>query len=138
MKSESPPCYLVSACLLGLATRYDGRSKPCPRLAALLAGRFVVPFCPEQLGGLATPRPPADLVGGDGFDVLHGRAVVRTRQGGDVTPAFLRGAREVCFLASRYRVAAVFLKARSPSCGLAPAGVTAALLRRYGYPLIEW
>jgi len=133
-----PPTFLVSACLIGLRTRYDGGAKPCARCVDMLAGRAFVPFCPEQLGGLPTPRPAADLKGGDGFDVLAGRARVIRKDGADVTGRFIAGARQVLDLAGRYRVAAVLLKSRSPSCGVAPAGVTAALLRRHGYRLIEF
>ena len=74
---------LVSACLLGVCCRYDGASKPHP-LAAALAGRHtLVPVCPEQLGGLPTPRPPAERRGGK---------VVT--QNGDVTEQYRRGAEE--------------------------------------------
>lgn len=130
--------YLVSACLLGLKTRYDGRvisSEACRKAAE---GAVTIPVCPEQLGGLSTPRPAADLVGGDGHDVLSGKARVITRGGLDVTESFILGARQVLEIARLHEIIAVFLKAKSPSCGLTPkAGVTAALLQAEGYAIVE-
>ncbi len=131
--------YLVSACLLGLPTRYDGTSRPCPTCRAELAGRNWVPVCPEQLGGLPTPRPPADLVGGDGKAVLAGRARVVTRSGVDVTDQFLRGAEMVLTLARELQVTGAFLKGGSPSCGCGRIlGVTAALLQSEGFMVREF
>ncbi len=133
---EAKGFFLVSACLLGLRTRYDGNSK---EVAWLRRGacRFI-PVCPEQLGGLPTPRAPAEILGGDGLAVLEGRARVVNQLGEDVTPAFIRGAEEVLRLAKLYQVQGVWLKARSPSCGVTPKlGVCAALLRLHGFPLFE-
>ena len=129
---------LVSACLLGMQTRYDGQSKKCGPCIAKLAGNWWMPFCPEQLGGLATPRVAADLQDGDGQDVLAGRARVVTKTGDDVTVNFIRGAQQVLLLARSLEIESVFLKARSPSCGLHPLGVTAALLEAQGYKLEEF
>ncbi len=129
---------LVSACLLGLATRYDGATKKNPKLFSLLDRYHVIPFCPEQLGGLPTPRIPAELVGGDGLAVLAGRARVVNRAGKDVTEAFLRGAQEALKLVRLFGVRKAFLKSRSPSCGLSPLlGVAAARLYLEGVNLIE-
>ena len=77
--------YLASACLLGLKTRYDGRIVPSDTCREAVAGAVCIPVCPEQLGGLPTPRVAADLTGGDGNDVLSGKAKVITRDGQDVT-----------------------------------------------------
>ncbi|NOX26076.1 MAG: DUF523 domain-containing protein [Deltaproteobacteria bacterium] len=129
---------LVSACLLGLKTRYDGQSKQCADCLAALTGKWWMPFCPEQLGGLPTPRIAADLQGGNGHDVLAGRGRVITRAGSDVTTNFILGAEEVARLAEQLTVEAVFLRAGSPSCGLHPMGVAAALLSKRGYNLIEF
>ncbi len=130
---------LVSACLMGYCTRYDGESKPSPACRSRLAGAIWLPVCPEQLGGLSTPRPAAELVGGDGRAVLQGRARVMTVTGKDVSEHFLRGA-ETCLaiaLAQHCRVAC--LKARSPSCGVHPTpGVTAALLQGHGIIVEEF
>jgi len=140
------PELLVSACLLGRACRYDGASKRHPRVADEAAswrsaGGQVVAVCPEELGGLDTPRPAAGLTGGDGAAVLAGDArVVRNDGGGDVTEAFVLGARRAAACAPGARRA--ILKARSPSCGCAGTwidgriqpgdGVFAALLRSRG------
>jgi len=130
--------YLVSACLLGLKTRYDGRVLPGEARGKALEGVISIPVCPEQLGGLPTPRVAADLEGGDGHDVLACRARVITRDGHDVTESFILGARQVLAIARQQPVEGVILKARSPSCGLSPTiGVTAALLREEGYEVIE-
>ena len=89
-----PPPLVVSACLLGRACRYDGASKPATAVQDLAerwssAGGAVIPVCPEELGGLGTPRPGAHLTGGDGHAVLEGRArVVRAEDG--VFAALLR------------------------------------------------
>ena len=128
---------LVSACLLGLRTRYDGGRLSEPLAEALLGHYRVIPVCPEQLGGLPTPRPPAEILGGDGAEVLSGTARVVNAQGEDVTRAFLCGAEEVLRLARLFGVRRAFLKAGSPSCGLDPLGVTAALLLREGLELYE-
>ena len=77
--------YLASACLTGLKTRYDGRIITIAACRKAVAGGIYIPVCPEQLGGLPTPRTAADLVGGDGHDVLAGRARVLDRTGKDVT-----------------------------------------------------
>ena len=124
---------LVSACLTGLCTRYDGKSKPSPACMHYLDGKIWVTVCPEQLGGLPTPRTPADLTGGDGSDVLAGRASVIDRNGKDVTQEFIRGAKQCLAIARSQNITTALLKARSPSCGLSPVtGVTAALLLANG------
>jgi len=134
-----PPVYLFSACLVGLPTRYDGASRPCADCRTALAEVLWVPVCPEQLGGLPTPRPPADLADGDGAAVLAGRARVVTREGREVTGSFLYGAELVLRLALELRVAGAYLKSGSPSCGCGRVlGVTAALLRREGFAVREF
>jgi len=140
---------LVSACLLGQRCRYDGQSKESPSVSRLIegwtaAGGKVVGVCPEELGGLPTPRPAADLRGGDGHRVLDGVATVRRVEGNlDVTDAFVRGASRALEQARSAGLAV--LKARSPSCGVGQTqidgalrpgdGVFAALLRRRGVEL---
>ncbi len=134
--------YLISACLLGTPCRYDGESRAIPDgIRALLASHTLIPICPEILGGLATPRPPAERQ-------EDGRIV--NIRGEDVTEAYLRGAREALRLARLYRADGVILKDRSPSCGtdgiydggfggrlIAGLGVTAALLSEAGIPLFS-
>jgi len=109
--------YLVSACLLGFPSAYDGSDHPEPELLALAARGWVVPVCPEVAGGLGIPRPPAEIMGGDGGDVLDGRAQVLTVAGEDVTAAYLRGAEQALSATQRYAITTAILRERSPSCG---------------------
>ena len=130
---------LISACLAGLCTRYDGMSKLSTPCMEHVKTMFWIPVCPEQLGGLPTPRPAATLSGGSGFDVLAGRAKVIDNLGQDVTTNFIRGAEMVVTIARQHNVQTCFLKARSPSCGVTgPVGVTAALLKNHGIETIEF
>lgn len=108
---------LVSACLLGLATRYDGGDERCGTVIALGERYFLIPVCPEQLGGLPTPRPGAEIISGDGDDVFAGRARVETADAVDVSSAYMRGAEESVKLAGILGARQAVLKARSPSCG---------------------
>lgn len=139
---------LVSACLLGLCARYDGGHNLCPPLLELARAGLCLPVCPEQLGGLPTPREPAEITGGSGDDVLAGRARVLGKTGTDLTAAFIRGAEQTLLLARSMPVTAAVLKARSPSCGVGHiydgtltktqregSGVTSAALARSGIPL---
>ncbi|MDP3848738.1 MAG: DUF523 domain-containing protein [Pseudomonas sp.] len=137
---------LVSACLLGQPVRYDGGGHG--PFAALLQwqqqGR-VVALCPEVAGGLPTPRPPAEIVGGQGGQVLDGLIALYSVDGSDVSGAFVAGARQAEQLVRAHGIQIAVLKARSPSCGnqqtydgsfsgqlVAGEGVTAAALRRMG------
>lgn len=109
---------LVSACLVGERCRYDGRGYDHHLdLVRLVAEGRALPVCPEALGGLGTPRPPAELSGGDGADVLAGRARVVTADGTDVTAAFLEGAERALAEAVRVGATEAVLKRWSPSCG---------------------
>jgi uncharacterized protein YbbK (DUF523 family) len=138
---------LISACLLGVPCRYDGAARPLATLPAELGGVALLPVCPEELGGLATPRPPVELVGGDGRSVLDGSARVLRASGEDVTEAFRRGAEAAVKLALRGGACAACLKSKSPSCGVSRThiagevrpgmGVAAAALERAGLRLIE-
>jgi uncharacterized protein YbbK (DUF523 family) len=138
---------MVSACLLGIGCRYDGRHSFCPGLVEALPPPLFLPFCPEQLGGLPTPRPPAELKNGDGQDILAGVARVMNAEGKDVTEAFKRGANEALRLARFMGILVAVMKDGSPSCGLQPAccekpmgrglGVTAALFASEGITMIE-
>ncbi len=137
--SQSKSLYLVSACLVGLCTRYDGKVKANTACLDFLENHNYIPICPEQLGGLATPRPAADITGGDGFDVLRGDASVCTKDGDDLSVPFTQGAKQVLQIAQSQTVTAICLKARSPSCAvLGTIGVTAALLSKHGFKLIEF
>lgn len=139
------PVVLVSACLAGVPCRYDGRAKPDDGVVAEVEAGRAVAACAEVLGGMDTPRLPAEIVGGDGHDVLDGVAVVRTVDGEDVTAEFVRGATQVADLAAEHGVRTAVLQARSPSCGCERIydgshsgaltdgdGVVAALLKRRG------
>lgn len=101
------PPVLVSACLAGLATRYDGGASPCAAVLELVRRGQALPVCPEQLGGLPTPRPPCERLG----------ARILTADGRDFTANYLRGAREAARLAELAGCERAVLKARSPSCG---------------------
>lgn len=131
---------LVSACLLGVRCRYDGQSKACARVLALRGKHEWVPVCPEQLGGMPTPRPPAEIQ-------PDGRVV--SRQGADVTAAYQKGAEETLALYRALQCDCALLKARSPSCGcgqvydgtfsgrLIPGdGITARLLQSEGISVL--
>ena len=137
--SQSKSLYLVSACLIGLCTRYDGKTKPNTECLDFLSAHTYIPVCPEQLGGLPTPRPAADLMHGDGAAVLLGTASVCTKDGADVTKPFIQGAEQVLRIAQSQPVSGICLKARSPSCAVnGSIGVTAALLQKHGFTLIEF
>ena len=144
MSPAEPEPVLVSACLLGRTCRYDGSHNHDTDLERdlHLAGRRPVPFCPEEEGGLPTPRPPAWLTEGDAEAVLDGTARVVRADGADVTEAFLAGARRALATCRREEIHRAYLKERSPSCGACRThvdgeprdgpGVTTALLRRAG------
>jgi uncharacterized protein YbbK (DUF523 family) len=129
---------LVSSCLTGLCTRYDGRSKANANCLKFLCDYHYIPVCPEQLGGLSTPRTAADLTDGDGMDVLNGFASVINRDGVDVSRQFIAGAEAVLKIAQAQNIRLALLKAKSPSCGLQKIGVTAALLRWHDIKIIEF
>ncbi|MBU0681784.1 MAG: DUF523 domain-containing protein [Proteobacteria bacterium] len=136
---KKKPRFLVSSCLVGLASRYDGCSKENAECLQFLGDKVWLPVCPEQLGGLATPRPAAVLVGGDGAAVLSGAAHVVTRDGIDVSTQFIKGAEQVLSIARQQGICGICLKARSPSCAVSgQQGVTAALLVRHGFSLYEF
>lgn len=117
MQDDSP--ILVSACLLGLQCRYDGKAKLCAEiLDALRKGKKLIPLCPEQLGGLPTPRKSCEILGGDGSDVLAGDAKVLNNESEDCTDAFINGAEQVLYIAHLYGVKEAWLMKRSPSCGV--------------------
>lgn len=97
---------LVSSCLLGEACRYDGKSKPCNEVIALAEKYTLIPVCAEVLGGLPTPRLPAEIVG---------ERVLRC-DGIDVTENYKRGAEAVLEVACQNDIKIAILKSNSPSC----------------------
>jgi uncharacterized protein YbbK (DUF523 family) len=142
--SEQPVSPLfVSACLVGVRCRFDGRNKTSLAVLAYCRGRPIVPVCPELLGGLAVPRPMSRLLGGDGRAVWRGRARVRSADGADRTSLFRRGAREGLHIARLVGTKEALLKERSPSCGVREVyidgrralgvGVFTALLMKEGF-----
>lgn len=138
-----PQRVLVSACLLGRRCKYDGGDNQDAALHRELAERGfeAVPFCPEEEGGLGTPRPPAWLTE-SAESVLDGDGAVVTDAGRDVTAEFRSGAERALELCRSAGLKRAFLKERSPSCGCASThvdgalvagpGMTTALLRRNG------
>lgn len=108
---------LVSSCLCGEKCKYNGEDNLNIDVMAYLAQKEVMHVCPEVLGGLSTPRVPAEIVGGSARDVLKGNAKVMTKEGEDVTMAFIRGANKVLQIAKQFNAKQAVLKAKSPSCG---------------------
>lgn len=109
---------IISACLAGYPCRYDGGDKTLPDFPEKVKRGEAIPVCPEQLGGLPTPRREAQIRGGDGSDVLNGKARVIDSAGVDVTEQFLRGARQVLKLARDLGATDAVLCDGSPSCGV--------------------
>ena len=140
---------LISACLLGIGCAWDGGGCENDGALELLKSEPLVPVCPEQLGGLPTPRTPQEIQGGSGEDVLDGRCRVLNRDGEDVTGQFIRGAEETLRVARVLGADGFIARSRSPSCGCSRIddgsfsgklvegeGVTTALLRRNGFTII--
>jgi uncharacterized protein YbbK (DUF523 family) len=149
---RQPARVLVSSCLLGAEVRYNGGGAAVESdiLQQWQVDGRIIPICPEVAGGLGVPRPPAEIAGGDGRLVLAGAALVRTKDGVDVTGAYLMGAEHAVILAKHYRARVAVLKSRSPSCGIRGIydgtftqtltegmGVTAAALRESGVRVFD-
>ncbi len=138
---------VLSACLAGLHTRYDGSSRPHPMLETLIAKCVLVPVCPEILGGLGIPRPRCRFSGGDGVAVLRGEASIIDTNGVDRTSSFLRGAEETGRVVELIAPDLIIFKEGSPSCGLRRVdiegkkqrgcGLVTALLAGSGIPMIS-
>lgn len=139
---------LISSCLLGEPTRYNGRDVKVVSeiIRKWMAEGRVVSVCPEVLGGLGVPRPPAEIIGTGGFAVLDGFAAVLDDRGNDLTGQFVAGAQEILQLAQSHRIRVAVLKDGSPSCGRTyihngqfrgirkrmEVGVATAILQRQG------
>ncbi len=130
---------LISACLLGVNCRYNATGKMIPELEELISKHLLIPICPEQLGGLSTPRSPAEI---------RGESVIN-KDSVDLTAEFIRGAEESLKLAKIYNCKFAILKERSPSCGSGKIyggtfsktivdgdGFTAKLLKENGIKII--
>lgn len=141
---------LVSSCLAGLEVRYNGTHSLDNRISKLVGENKAVTICPELLGGFLTPREPAEIVGGDGEDVLDGKAKVVEKSGKDVTELYIKGAYATLEKAKKINATTVVLKENSPSCGssmiyngefkgkkIVGNGVTSALLKRNGLQVIS-
>ncbi|PEZ06085.1 hypothetical protein CN326_12000 [Bacillus sp. AFS018417] len=141
---------VISACLAGIACRYDGNDNLVTKIQELLEKEETILICPEVLGGLPTPRTPAEIVGGNGDDVLNGTAKVIDQNGNDVTEIFIAGAYEALHQIKDLNPEYIILKERSPSCGSSVIytgefngqkqngyGVTTALFRRHGFTVIS-
>lgn len=131
---------LISACLIGLNCKYDGGNNENSKLVELMKEKDLVPICPEQLGGLKTPRASAE----------RKQEKVITKEGVDVTKEYQKGAEEVLNLAKKLNIKKAILKSRSPSCGIDEIydgtfshnlvkgdGVTAELLKKNGIEVIS-
>ncbi len=141
---------IVSACLAGVNCMWNGESKPCQEVIDLVKQGKAIPVCPEQLGGLKTPRIPQEIQNGTGKDVLGGKCKVVNRNGEDVTKQFIKGAEEALKIAKLVNAKEFIAKSKSPSCGcgltydgtfsgklIKGDGVTAALLRKNGVGIIN-
>jgi uncharacterized protein YbbK (DUF523 family) len=141
---------LISACLTGINCKYNGGNNLHSIFEALLKTGTVIPVCPEQLGGLTTPRICCEILGGDGNAVLEGQARVITRNNEEVTENYKKGAFETLKIAKKSLADLVILKNCSPSCGVGEIydgtfskriipgdGVTAALLKNNGFVVIN-
>lgn len=141
---------IVSACFLGIRCRHDGNTKPNEKVLALMGNEVLIPVCPEQLGGLPTPRPRGEISDGSGDNVIDGNGKVIDPDGNDMTMQFLKGAEEVLRIARICSVKEVILKQKSPSCGCGKIydgsfsgrlvegdGVTTAFLKKNGIRVIS-
>ena len=150
VKVPSEGRVVVSACLAGVACTHEAQPKTRDWAVRLVAEGRAVLVCPEVAGGLPIPRPAAEILGGDGADVLDGRARVLDEHGADVTANYLDGARKAADAARAAGATLAILKARSPSCGRgaihdgtfgggmrAGDGVTAATLAREGMTVVS-
>ncbi|MTI79295.1 MAG: DUF523 domain-containing protein [Firmicutes bacterium] len=139
---------IVSACLVGYNCKYNGGNNYHPAIAELVKKGDVILVCPEEMGGLPTPRPACEIRGGNGNDVLDGNARVVDINGRDVTAEFTKGSQKILEQALNNEVKTAVLKERSPSCGVnliydgtfkgikkSGMGVLAALLDRHGVKL---
>jgi uncharacterized protein YbbK (DUF523 family) len=139
MNMKNKKIKICSACLLGVKCRYDGKEKMNEKIINIFKNEILIPMCPEQLGGLSTPREPAEQNGKKVF----------TKSGNNVSENFERGAKQVLKIAKLYEIKEAILKQRSPSCGYGQIydgtfsgkiikgnGITASLLERNGIRVI--
>ena len=138
---------LFSACLLGVNCKYNGENNFRKDIYDIFIQEGGIPVCPEQLGGLPTPRLPASFYGGDGDLVLQNQAKIKQIETGkDVTEYFVKGAEETEKIIKDLSIEKVFFKEGSPSCGVnrvwfgkekgKGSGVTSAKLKQLKIKLI--
>ena len=144
---------IVSACLLGENCKYSGGNNKSENVIKYLEGKEYILVCPEQLGGLSTPRNPSEIItygNKDGNDVLSGCTKVLSNKGIDVTKNVIQGAEETLKIAKEHNAKTAILKAGSPSCGykkiydgtflgnkIQGMGVTAAILNKENIALLD-
>ena len=144
---------IVSACLLGENCKYSGGNNKSENVIKYLEGKEYILVCPEQLGGLSTPRNPSEIItygNKDGNDVLSGCTKVLSNKGIDVAKNFIQGAEETLKIAKEHNAKTAILKAGSPSCGykkiydgtflgnkIQGMGVTAAILNKENIALLD-
>ncbi|SUY46995.1 purine nucleoside phosphorylase [Clostridium putrefaciens] len=109
---------IVSACLYGVNCRFDGKSSENAKIIDAFKNDQVILVCPEELGGLKTPRTPCEIYKGTGKEVLKGMSKVKSSKDEDFTRYFVKGAEETLKIAKRFDVKKAILKSKSPSCGL--------------------
>ncbi|WP_459076784.1 2-thiouracil desulfurase family protein [Herbivorax alkaliphila] len=107
--------FLVSACLLGVDCKYNGKNNLNDMFVKLINKYEFIPVCPEQLGGLSTPRPRAEIVCKNSIESTT--RVVR-ENGEDVTEHFINGAEQTLKIAKLLKIKKAVLKEKSPSCGV--------------------
>ncbi|MCY6483550.1 DUF523 domain-containing protein [Clostridium aestuarii] len=108
---------VISACLCGVNCKYNGKNNLNEEILKFLQEGRAVLICPEQMGGLETPRIPHEICGGDGGDVLDEKTKVINPKGGDSSLQFIKGAHESLNIAKKVGAKVAILKAKSPSCG---------------------
>ena len=140
MRLEDDELVLVSACLAGVNCKYNGKNNLNPEILKLVEEGRVILVCPEQLGGLSTPRNPSEIKSDQ----------VIMNDGTNVTYEYIKGAEETLRLAKLYNINKAILKAKSPSCGnlyiydgtfsntlTYGEGITTKLLRENGIEVIN-
>lgn len=148
--SRPKPEFLVSACLVGIGCRWDGKKHKNTKLYKLYKQGKIIAVCPEIIGGLGSPRVPSEILGGSGEDVLSGEARVFSKDGLDNTGQFIKGAKKILEIARSFRIKKAILKSKSPSCGhgkiydgtftghvVAGNGVTAAMLMKNNIKVVD-
>ncbi|EYE89457.1 hypothetical protein Q428_02405 [Fervidicella metallireducens AeB] len=109
--------YLISACLCGVNCKYNGGNNFNEKVYRLYKENKALLVCPEELGGLPTPRTPCEIVEGSAIEVLNGKGKILNKDGLDVTENFIKGAKEVLKVAKAENCKLAILKSKSPSCG---------------------